>query len=170
MPDRVKEAVFDILGVSYGCGGALPPLRVADVFAGSGSLGLEALSRGAASCCFFERDLKALGALRRNLHSLGVDREASIVTQDAWRCAVLSMEGRPFELIFLDPPYRASEDTSHRGAVRQYLARLGERDDNKPFVVLHHHVKVRFETQASEVWRIVDQRTYGTNSVTFFQR
>ncbi len=170
MPDRVKESVFDILGASYGCGSALPSLRVADVFAGSGSMGLEALSRGAASCCFFEQDTKALAALRRNLYALGVDREASIVTKDAWRHAVLDAEGQPFELVFFDPPYRASQDTSRCGGVRQYLARLGRRDDNKPLVVLHHHVKVRFETRASEVWRIVDQRTYGTNSVTFFRR
>lgn len=170
MPDRVKEAVFDILGAFYGCGGALPPLRVADVFAGGGSMGLEALSRGAASCCFFERDLKALAALRLNLQSLGVDREASIVTHDAWRYAVLDVQGQPFELIFLDPPYRACEDTSQSGALRQYLARLGERDDNRPLVVLHHHLKVRFETQDSDVWRIADRRTYGTNSVTFFAR
>ncbi len=170
MPDRVKEAVFDILGALFGCGATLPPLRIADVFAGSGSMGLEALSRGAASCCFFERDQKALAALRRNLDSLGVDREASIVTQDAWRNAMRSVDGQPFELVFLDPPYRASRDATQSGSVLQYLARLGEQEDNKPLVLLHHHVKVRFEEQASDDWRILDRRTYGTNSVTFFAR
>ena len=170
MPDRVKQAVFDIQGVFYSCPGALPPLRVADLFTGSGSMGLEALSRGAASCCFFERDREALKALRQNMDALSVRSEAPIVTRDAWRYGVLGVDARPFELIFLDPPYRSSEDTSPSGAVHTYLARLAERDDNRPLVLLHHRATTSFETTAPDVWRIVDRRTFGTNSVSFFSR
>ncbi|UCC31244.1 MAG: 16S rRNA (guanine(966)-N(2))-methyltransferase RsmD, partial [Phycisphaerales bacterium] len=170
MPDRVKEAVFNILGSHYACPGALPPLRVADVFAGSGSMGLEALSRGAASCCFFERHREALDALRQNLDALRVGVAAAIVTRDAWRWAVVDPDGRPFDLIFLDPPYRDSEDTSSQGAVRRYLARLGELEDNTPLVVLHHGARVCFETEPTEPWRVMDRRTLGGNSVTLFAR
>ena len=67
MPDRLKEAIFAMLGDYYDCPGELPELHVADVFAGSGSLGLEALSRGASTCYFFERDRKALEMLKINL-------------------------------------------------------------------------------------------------------
>lgn len=170
MPDRVKEAVFDILGTYYGCPGALPPLRVADVFAGSGSMGLEALSRGAAWCCFFERNRGALGALRRNIEALGARGAATIVTHDAWRHAVLAADGRPFDLVLLDPPYRDSEDASEDGIVRRYLGRVGELDENRPLIVLHHQATVRFEAGATDLWRIVDQRSFGTNTVTFFAR
>lgn len=170
MPDRVKEAVFDILGTQYGCPGALPPLCVADVFAGSGSMGLEALSRGAASCCFFERNRAALAALRQNIEALGAGGAATIVTRDAWRHAVLGADGRPFDLVFLDPPYGDSEDTSAKGAVSRYLQRLGELDENRPLVVLHHKAPACFEAKTADLWRIVDQRRFGTNAITFFAR
>lgn len=170
MPDRVKEAVFSILGSHFGCLGTLPSLLVADVFAGSGSIGLEALSRGAATCCFFERDRQALNALRRNIEALGAGEAATVVTRDAWRHAVSDPDEHPFDLVFLDPPYRDSQDTSENGAVRRYLARMGRPDDDKPLVVLHHSVTARYEAQATDLWRIVDQRTFGTNSITFFVR
>lgn len=170
VPDRVKEAVFSILGSHYGYPGAIPPLRVADVFAGSGSMGLEALSRGAASCCFFERDRVALDALRQNVRALGAGAVASVVTHDAWRAAVADPEGRPFELVFLDPPYRDSEDSSESGAVKRYLLRLGNVADNRPLVVLHHAAKVRFETEDTDMWRLWDRRNYGTHAVSFFLR
>jgi len=170
MPDRVKEAVFSILGSYYGCPGVLPSLRVADVFAGSGSLGLEALSRGVVSCCFFERDREALDALWRNLQVLRVGLAATVVTRDAWRAPMVDTEGQAFELIFLDPPYRDSQDTSDVGAVRRFLARLGEIEKSKPLVVLHHSAKVYYQGKSGDLWRVVDRRTLGTNSITFFER
>jgi 16S rRNA (guanine(966)-N(2))-methyltransferase RsmD len=168
MPDRVKEAAFDMLGSHYGCPGALPALLVADVFAGSGSMGLEALSRGAASCCFFERRREVLEVLRRNLDDLGVGEAASIVTQNAWTQAVSDPAGRPFDLVFLDPPYRDSADTSESGLVRRYLKRLGESEENPPFVVLHHRAADRFTSEPTERLQIVKQRTFGTNMLSFF--
>jgi len=131
MPDRVKQAIFDMLASRYDSPGALPPLFVADVFAGGGSMGLEALSRGAAFCSFFERDLDALEALRGNIESLGAGQVSRVVAGDAWRAPMatpteLVREGilAPAALIFLDPPYRDCEDTSDRGAVRRFLERL----------------------------------------------
>lgn len=84
MPDRVRESVFNILGSACGTPGELPPLIVADLFAGSGSIGLEALSRGAAFCLFVEHDSEAADTLRRNLHELGVGPEGSLLVADAW--------------------------------------------------------------------------------------
>ncbi len=169
MPDRVREAVFDMLGSYYDTPGMLPALRVADVFAGGGSMGLEALSRGAASCCFFERDRAALEALRRNLQALGVGPEASIVMQDAWREAVAGPDGGPFDLVLLDPPYADSEDTSDSGAVRRYLRRFDQSDGGRPVVLLHHPARVQYTASADESWRVLKQRTFGSNGVTVFQ-
>ena len=130
MPDRVKQAIFDILGSYDDCPGGLPPMDVADVFAGSGSMGIEALSRGAASCCFIERDPIALSALRANLDALKVGPEATIVKGDAWMQIPRRKKGSPDtstsseRLIFLDPPYDDSDDSSPDGQVMQYLQRL----------------------------------------------
>ena len=170
MPDRVREAVFSALGSRYECPGMLPALTVADVFAGSGSMGLEALSRGAVSCCFFERDREALATLYRNLDALGVGPEGTVITRDAWSNAIYSPAGDPFDLILLDPPYVDTRDVSPGGTVRRYLGRLAEREDNCPLVILHHAASGSFEVESGEWWRIVDRRVHGTNAITMFMR
>jgi 16S rRNA (guanine966-N2)-methyltransferase len=92
--DRVREALFSMLG---DVGGA----RVLDLYAGSGALGIEALSRGAASAVFVERDPQAAAAIERNLTAIGVD--AVVVRQDALR--YLARAEGPYDLVFCDPPY-----------------------------------------------------------------
>ena len=92
--DRVREALFSMLGDVAGA-------RVLDLYAGSGALGIEALSRGAGSAVFVERDRRALAALRGNLEAVGV--EADVRSLDALRF-VARGEGT-FDLVFCDPPY-----------------------------------------------------------------
>jgi 16S rRNA (guanine966-N2)-methyltransferase len=93
--DRVREALFSMLGDVSGA-------RVLDLFAGSGALGIEALSRGAASAVFVERDPRAAAAIERNLSSLGLDER--VLRQDALRFLARA-EGGTFDLVFCDPPY-----------------------------------------------------------------
>jgi 16S rRNA (guanine966-N2)-methyltransferase len=92
--DRVREALFSMLG---DVGGA----RVLDLYAGSGALGIEALSRGADSAVFVERDAAAVAAIERNLAAVGV--EAKVLRQDVLR--FLAGADGPFDLVFCDPPY-----------------------------------------------------------------
>lgn len=97
--DRVREALFSVLGP------AVRDARVLDLFAGSGALGLEALSRGAVSAVFVDRAAPAITAIRANLEALGV--EADVRRMEA--CAALrtaSAGGEAYDLVFLDPPYR----------------------------------------------------------------
>jgi 16S rRNA (guanine966-N2)-methyltransferase len=94
--DRARESLFAALG-------DLTAARVLDLFAGSGALGLEALSRGAASCVFCERAPVALEALRANVDALGVADRVRIVPGDALRH--LGSLGGGFDLVLLDPPY-----------------------------------------------------------------
>ena len=181
MPDRVKQAIFDMLASRYDSPGALPPLFVADVFAGGGSMGLEALSRGAAFCSFFERDLDALEALRGNIESLGAGQVSRVVAGDAWRAPMatpteLVREGilapvailAPAALIFLDPPYRDCEDTTERGEVRRFLRKLDDTPAGERLVVLHHPAGTRFELADNDPWRVAEERLIGSNAVTFF--
>jgi len=168
MPDRVKQAIFDMLASRYDTPGALPPLFVADVFAGGGSMGLEALSRGAAFCSFFERDRLALEALRGNIESLGAGPNSGVVAGDAWRASMVTPDGRPFALIFLDPPYRDCEDTTDRGEIRQFLRTLGDSTAVERLVVLHHPAITRFELIQDDSWQVAVERRIGSNAVTFF--
>jgi 16S rRNA (guanine966-N2)-methyltransferase len=97
--DRVREALFSILGERVG--GA----RVLDLFAGSGALGLEALSRGAAEATFVDSAAPAIRALRANLEALGAEGE--VRRQDALRfLGSARSAARDYDLVFLDPPYR----------------------------------------------------------------
>ncbi len=103
--DRVREAIFDILFSQGGVEGAL----VLDLFAGSGALGIEALSRGAASATFVERDPAALAAIRSNLDSVGLgeaerEGDATVIRADAeqWVATTASR----YDLALVDPPYR----------------------------------------------------------------
>jgi 16S rRNA (guanine966-N2)-methyltransferase len=93
--DRVREALFSILGDVSGA-------RVLDLFAGSGALGIEALSRGAASAVFVERDARAVAAIERNLEAVGTS-VATVRRQDA--LAFLAAPGGTYDLVFVDPPY-----------------------------------------------------------------
>ena len=92
--DRVREALFSMLGDVSGA-------RVLDLYAGSGALGIEALSRGAGSAVFVDRDPRAVAAIERNLESLGLEQE--VLRQDAVR--FLARAEGTFDLVFCDPPY-----------------------------------------------------------------
>lgn len=98
--DRVREALFSILGTLDG-------ERVLDLFAGSGALGIEALSRGAAEAIFVDSDSRAVAAIRRNLDAVGV--ESSVRRRDALAYLRDASE-RPFDLVFLDPPYSSASE------------------------------------------------------------
>ena len=96
--DRVREALLSMLGSRLG---SFEDLRVADLFAGSGALGLEALSRGAASATFVESDAQAVAAIRRNAQKLGAIDRAQVIAGSA----LALPRADPFDLIFADPPY-----------------------------------------------------------------
>ncbi len=108
--DRVKEALFSILGHRLGTLGELPPVAVLDLFAGSGALGIESLSRGAASCLFVERDRTALRALRANLARLKLGEIARVGIENAWTMRIPAAAGG-YGLIFVDPPYPDAVDS-----------------------------------------------------------
>jgi 16S rRNA (guanine966-N2)-methyltransferase len=117
--DRVKESLFSILGSRLGTLADLPDVNVLDLFAGSGALGIEALSRGAATCVFLERDFSALRALRENLAALKLAPPiVRIDAANAWslrRPAVPGDATAGFGLVFCDPPYKDAQDAPRIG-------------------------------------------------------
>ena len=102
--DRVRETLFSMLASRLG---SFEDLRVADLFAGSGALGFEALSRGAASATFVESDAGAAAAIRRNAERLGASERARIIAGSA----LTLPRSEPFDLIFADPPYAIGSGT-----------------------------------------------------------
>ena len=102
--DRARQAIFNILEHapwSNGLGG----LAVLDLFAGSGAMGLEALSRGAAGCLFIDSSEAACRAIRSNVEALGLTENASVSRQNVAKLGRRPPAQPPFQLVFLDPPY-----------------------------------------------------------------
>jgi 16S rRNA (guanine966-N2)-methyltransferase len=98
LSDRAREGLFSSLG------DRVSGARCADLFAGTGAVGIEALSRGAASCLFVDSGAGAIRAVRENLARAQMEARARVVRADALRA--VEREGGPFDLAFLDPPYR----------------------------------------------------------------
>lgn len=118
IPDRVKESLFGLLR-GHTEGG-----EVFDGFAGTGAIGLEAVSRGAARCVFVEKDRDAADLLRKNIQTLGVEERCELVVGDALGPGALARCPRPAKLIFLDPPYPLIRDVTGWKRVRAQFERL----------------------------------------------
>lgn len=145
-PDRLRETLFDILGTS------VQGSVFVDAYAGTGAVGIEALSRGAARCVFLERSRQAVEVIRENLHALGIEGRARVVAGKV----LVSLSSQPADIVFLDPPYEL--DTEYAPAVEQARA---------PLVIAQH--SVRFDpgdTQGTlRRSRVVRQ---GDNALSFY--
>lgn len=133
IPDRVKESLFSILR------GNIEGAAVLDAFAGTGTIGLEALSRGAARCVLVERDRRVAEALRRNVEMLGCEDRAEVVVGDVLGIGVLSRCPRPVDLVIFDPPYEMVKEGRPGGGwdrVKGQFSRLIEFLSDGGFAVL----------------------------------
>ena len=119
IPDRVKEAVFNLLR------GHFEEATVLDLFAGTGSIGLECVSRGAQNVLLVERDRKMAGVLQRNIDALGEAAAAKVFTGDALGPAVVVRCPKPLKLVFMDPPYPLALGEKGWERVRAQASALG---------------------------------------------
>lgn len=162
MPDRVKAAIFSMLGSHFDLPGRIPPLNVADLFAGSGSMGFEALSRGARYCRFVENGRVAVNALRANLTALGAESRAHVVVANAWEApSMLSDE----MLLFLDPPYSDSLVWNEAGLVPRLLRGIARVTRGNAVAVLHFPADVDAQLDPAGPVRVIDRRCYGSNGI-----
>jgi len=147
--DRVREAAFNLIGPVDGA-------AVLDLFAGSGAMGLEALSRGAAATTFVESDRDACRVIDRNIEKLRVTG-ARVVQQDVLRA--LAMDRRAYDLILCDPPYGFDQDARIAPYLRRALAEDG---------LLVYETTSRREPVLDGL-RVRTSRTYGSARLTLFE-
>jgi len=153
--DRVREALFSALGDVSGA-------AALDLFAGTGALGIEALSRGAERAVFVERAGPALAALRANIDALGLHDRAKIIAQPVARAVPSILREGPFDLIFIDPPYAALAEVSG------LVAALGGALAEGARVVVEHATRdpaPRLEGLSRE-----QSRAYGDTSLTLYRQ
>jgi len=163
MLDRVREALFSTVQDWLEDG------RVLDLFAGSGSLGIEALSRGAAKARLVERNPKTAALLSANLEALDLARRAEVVVGDALERASWGKRSSA-DLILFDPPYPLLEDPNSRTEVLATVASLAC-EVLRPKGMLVFHAARRAVTPGAFDPRLsVKERVYGTNSLWYVQR
>ncbi len=158
--DRTRQALFNVLEHAP-WSPSLKGARIIDLFAGSGALGLEALSRGAAVCRFVERNQAALAAIRANADALGLIDRVRIDRRDAATLGPRTdADGPPFDVAFLDPPYG-------EGLGEAALARLvaGDWLATAALVVLERGADDPAPTP--ERYALIDERTWGAARVSF---
>ena len=153
MTGRARESVFSILA------DRVIGASVLDLYAGSGSLGLEALSRGAASATFIERDQAALLAIKENVAAVGLGG----VVRNGSVPRILDQLGGEFDLIFIDPPYADADAT-----VSLTLNALDGIAAVNALIVLHRQAASTVEVPEFLTWR--DNRRYGDAVVTMMER
>lgn len=158
--DRLREALFSILGQR------IDGARVLDLFAGSGALGMECLSRGARSCDFVDESRESARVIRSNLKSLDL-QDGRVVEIDVFR--FLRSKNGPYDLIFADPPYY--KYPGDRDFVHELLANesLAQSLTEGGLLVVEDPPKNQRTIEDGDGWELLDQRRYGSCGILFYQ-
>lgn len=155
--DQVKEAIFNILFDVTG-------LRVLDLFAGTGAMGIEALSRGADYCCFVDASREALKLIGKNIDACGFTQKSYVLGMTIGQAVDrLAEQDKTFDLVFIDPPYE-------KFLVKKTLRRLSQSliVHEKTLFVMEHHPKESCEPVAGLT--LTNQRKYGQTRVSFLKK
>ncbi|WP_020177572.1 16S rRNA (guanine(966)-N(2))-methyltransferase RsmD [Methylopila sp. M107] len=153
--DRLREAIFNVLAHAYGdpCDGA----RALDLFAGTGALGIEAISRGAKFCLFVDEGAEARACLRDNVETFGLGGQTKIFRRDATRLGPVIGQG-PFDLVFADPPYG-------KGLGERALASARDGRWLAPGALVVWEEAAEAEIVAPEGFEALETRNYGDTQV-----
>jgi 16S rRNA (guanine966-N2)-methyltransferase len=159
--DKARQAVFNILQHNdFSIGFTLEGARVADLFAGTGALGIEALSHGAAFCLFVDDSAESRALIRTNVEALSLTGVTKIWRRDATELGPMAAgAGGPFNLVFLDPPYR-------KDLVPRALAALRDGGWLAPRALVVAETATDEDVPETASFDLVDQREYGDTRVT----
>jgi len=165
MLDRVKEALFNIIrGEVDGC-------RTLDLFSGSGGLGIEALSRGAATCLFVEQDKKLADLVGQNLERCRLSEKAVLLVADFF--ALPSLPGPqsvlPAGLVFADPPYELVRDPNDRERLFETIEALVPSWIAPQALLVLHHSPLPHAIWPTRLLEDIDRRVYGRSQLSFFR-
>ena len=163
--DRVKESLFSVLHSYELPAGAI----VADLFSGVGSLGLEALSRGAQFVVFVEQDREIIATLKKNIEKAGFVEESKVIRADAFRIGtVADIDGKKYDLVFVDPPYTSSINVQPGSPLAGLLEVLGDRITGDGVVVVRTALDVALPEQYGRL-QVAERRRWGTMAVTILR-
>ncbi len=159
--DKVRQAIFNILMHNdFGTGFSLEGARVADLFAGTGAMGIEAVSRGARFCLFVDDSAESRALIRQNVEALHLTGTTKIWRRDATQLGPMAAgSGGPFELVILDPPY-------HKGLIAPALASLRDGGWLSPGAVAVVETCAYESAPSTDGYALQDERVYGDTRVS----
>ena len=162
--DRVKESLFSVL-YKYDLQGA----RVADLFCGVGSLGLEALSRGAEFVTFVEKDPKIAAVLNKNIEKAHFGKESKVIRANAFSIgAVVEPGTEEYDFVFVDPPYAATTNVQDDSPLAGLMGLLCEQVTADGIVIVRTSLGVSPLEQYGQ-FKVVERRTWGTMAITILE-
>ena len=160
LKDIVRESIFNILDHSNIISTKIYNSKVLDLFSGTGSFGIECLSRGAAEVIFFENYHNSLKILKQNIFTLKLENKSTVYNHSAYNLEESNLENRIFDIIFLDPPFKDKEVKS----LIDQIKRLKVANKNSLLII---HRNKKSDDKISQYLNIIEEKNYGLSKIFF---
>jgi|TARA_B110000238_G_C16083606_1_gene420592 16S rRNA (guanine966-N2)-methyltransferase len=160
LKDMVRESIFNIIEHSKKESVAIKNANVLDLFSGTGSFGIECLSRGAKQVIFFENYKESIKILKKNIELLRLNEKIKIIEEDAYNLGKTNLGLKKFDLIFLDPPFKDSKIN-----ILIELISYSKIISKKTLIIIHRNKKI--EEKISNKLTILRERIYGLSKIIF---
>ena len=160
LKDLVRESIFNIVEHSKNEFVDLNKAKVLDLFSGTGSFGIECLSRGVSQVVFFENYSKSIEILKKNIDQLSLNKKAQIINKNAYNINLTNLIYKNFDLVFLDPPFKDNK-------INQLVAEIKKLKiaNKKTLIIIHRNKKL--EEQISKDLTILREKKYGLSKIIF---
>ena len=160
LKDMVRESIFNILDHSNKVTKKIHNAKVLDLFSGTGSFGIECLSRGAKEVIFFENYHNSLKILKKNIFTLKLENKSKVYNYSAYNLEDSKLENRIFDIIFLDPPFKNGEIKS----LINQINKLKITDENSILII---HRNKKSDDKISQYLNIIEEKNYGLSKIFF---
>ena len=162
LKDLVRESIFNILEHSKNHLINFEKTYVLDLFSGTGSFGLECLSRGAKEVVFFENYHKSIKVLESNINKLNLQKKTIVIKENAYELKKFNLESKKFDLVFLDPPFKDKN-------IYKLIEEIKKTKiyNNKTIFILHRNKK--FKENTPDILEVLAEKNYGLSKIIFFK-
>ena len=160
LKDMVRESIFNILDHSSKVSAKINNSKVLDLFSGTGSFGIECLSRGATNVVFFENYLNSLKILKQNILNLEIEKKCTIYDHSAYELRRSNLKNEIFDIIFLDPPFKDSGIQNLIDQIKNLKI-----TDEKSLVIIHRNKKSN--DGFSKYLDVIEEKNYGLSKIFF---
>tara|TARA_B100001029_G_C14994037_1_gene413869 strand:+ start:109 stop:672 length:564 start_codon:yes stop_codon:yes gene_type:complete len=160
LKDMVRESIFNILDHSQKVSTNIYNSKILDLFSGTGSFGIECLSRGATNVIFFENYVNSLKILKKNIFNLKLENKSTVYNHSAYNLENSKLKNRLFDIIFLDPPFK---DKNIKSLINQ-IKKIKIADLNSLLII---HRNKKSDDKISQYLNILEEKNYGVSKIFF---